>query len=53
MRRFECQFYGDCLNGAAKARWASWSCDSCQAYVANPKAEPKLRRGSSLSFEGR
>jgi hypothetical protein len=53
LRRFECQTYANCLNSAAKARWASWTCDACQAFLPNPRTEPKLRRGSSLSFEGR
>jgi hypothetical protein len=52
MRRFDCQMYSECLNSAAKARWASWSCDACHAFLATPKIEPKLRRGSSLAFEG-
>jgi hypothetical protein len=53
LRRFECRWYAECLNAAAKARWASWSCDTCRAYAANPKRELALRRASSLSFEGR
>ena len=53
LRRFDCRCYGECLNAAAKARWASWSCDACPAYSPNPRRELALRRASSLSFEGR
>lgn len=52
VRRTECHTYKFCLDVAAKARWASWSCDACDAFTPRPRDDLVIRRGSPLSFDG-